>query len=70
MLTDLSREFDLVFAVVGDRVGAGVECADKRPGRVEAEQVEVVLEHPVHEQGVLPLPHCLIHEQLRLLWNV
>ena len=66
----LCGELDGLVGVVGDGVGAGLEGRDEGPGRVEPEEVEVVLEHTVHEQGVLPLANRLVHEQLGLLRDV
>ena len=66
----LRGELDGLVGVVGDGVGAGLEGRDEGPGRVQPEEVEVVLEHPVHQKGVLALPHRLVHEELRLLGDV
>ena len=66
----LGGHLDGLLLVGRHRVGAGDERADVGARRVEPEQVEVVLEHPVHEEGRLALPHGLVHEQLRLLGYV
>jgi hypothetical protein len=51
----LGRQFYRFLRVIRDGVGAGVEGADEGPRRVQPEEVEVMLKHPVHQERVFSL---------------
>ena len=58
----LGGELDGLLRVAGHRVGTGLQGGHVGSRCVKPQLVQVMLEHPMHQHRVVPLPQGLVHK--------